>query len=108
MAEAGHTALRAFGIEPPQVYRDACKKLANAMLPAEPYSRPMAKSKGHVGDNASRGTFVRDDNGVKQFSTESKPNLLRSMLSLQRLPDLCSYGLLGLGRDRGPILGKSR
>eukprot|EP01046_Picozoa_sp_COSAG06_P012785 COSAG06_NODE_761_length_12491_cov_24.035507_3_plen_95_part_00 len=52
--------------------------------------------------------LVRDDNGVKQFSTESKPNLLRSMLSLQRLPDLCSYGLLGLGRDRGPILGKSR
>ena len=36
--------------------------------------------------------LVRDDNGVKQFSTASQPNLLRSMLSLQRLPDLCSYG----------------
>ena len=66
MAESDYAALRAFGIEPPQAYRDACKKLANAMLPAEPYSRPMAKAKGHVGDNASRGTFVRDDNGVKR------------------------------------------
>ena len=66
MAEADHAAIRAFGVEPPQVYVDACKKLADAMLPAEPYSRPMAKSKGHVGDNAARGTFVRDDGGVRR------------------------------------------
>ena len=51
--------------------------------------------------------IVRDDNGVKQFGTESRPNLLRSMLSLQRLPDLQKYGLLGVGRDRGPITGKA-
>ena len=51
--------------------------------------------------------LVRDDNGSKQFSTVKEPNLLRSMLSLQRLPDIKQYGLLGLGRDRGPILGKS-
>ena len=51
--------------------------------------------------------LVRDDSGVKQFGTESRPNLLRSMLSLQRLPDLQKYGLLGVGRDRGPITGKS-
>ncbi len=51
--------------------------------------------------------LVRDDNGVKQFGTKSRPNLLRSMLSLQRLPDLQKYGLLGVGRDRGPIAGKA-
>ena len=66
MAESDHAAFRAFGIEPPPLYVDACKKLADAMLHAEPYSRPTEKSKGHVGDNASRGTFVREENGVRR------------------------------------------
>ena len=60
MAMASYAAIRAFGVEPPQIYIDACRKLANAFLQAEPYSRPTEKSKGHVGDNASRGTFVCD------------------------------------------------
>ena len=65
MATVGYAAIRAFGVEPPKVYIDACKTLADALLPAEPYSRPTEKSKGHVGDNAYRGTFVRDVDGVK-------------------------------------------
>ena len=66
MAMASYAAIRAFGVEPPQIYIDACRKLANALLQAEPYSRPTEKSKGHVGDNASRGTFVCDVDGVKR------------------------------------------
>ena len=65
MAATGGSAYRAFGIEPPEVYFEACKKLADAFLDAPPYSRPTAKPTGHSGDNASRGTFVRDEGGVK-------------------------------------------
>ena len=49
--------------------------------------------------------IVRTEAGDKQFVTAKQPNLLKAMLSLQRLPDLTKYGILGLGRDRGPVLG---
>ena len=65
MAATGGSAYRAFGIEPPEVYLSARKELSDAFLDAPPYSRPTSKPTGHAGDNASRGTFVRDEDGVK-------------------------------------------
>jgi hypothetical protein len=50
--------------------------------------------------------------GEKKFVSAAaggvrKPSLLCALLSLQRLPDVQDYGLLGVVRDRGPVLGTS-
>ena len=66
MAATYGGAYRAFGIDPPSVYLTACNILADAFIEAPPYSRPATKPTGHAGDNAFRGTFVREEDGVKR------------------------------------------
>ena len=66
MASTYGGAYRAFGIDPPSVYLTACNTLADAFVEAPPYSRPATKPTGHAGDNAFRGTFVREEDGVKR------------------------------------------
>jgi hypothetical protein len=60
-------AVRAFGVEPPDNYLAACRKLAEAMLDAAPYQRPASKPVGQAGDNAGRGPFVvHGEDGTKR------------------------------------------
>ena len=66
MAATYGGAYRALDIDPPSVYLTACKILADAFIEAPPYSRPATKPTGHAGDNAFRGTFVREEDGVKR------------------------------------------
>ena len=56
---------RAFGVEPPAAYFEACGLLSSALIACEPYERPAAKVVGRAADNAFRGAFVvKGEDGV--------------------------------------------
>jgi len=60
-------SFRAFGIEPPAAYLDACDVLAAALIDAGPYERPLSKPVGRAADNAFRGPFVvKGEDGIKR------------------------------------------
>ena len=57
-----YSAYRAFGVEPPTAYIDACARLRSAFIPSQPYTRPHEKLKGSISDSAWRGRFVKPAN----------------------------------------------
>ena len=63
---AACSAYRAFGIEPPDVYREACRRLKCAFIAEAAYERP-TKPVGQMRDSAFRGNFVvNGEDGVKR------------------------------------------
>ena len=61
-----YRAYRAFGVEPSDTYREACRRLAGAFIAKGEYERP-TKQVGQMRDAAFRGNFVvTGEDGVKR------------------------------------------